>query len=680
MSYPTTRESTVSFCKYKHLIKCLTAYTGWSGNVLWELSVTGKNRRPWTARLALRFGMLIVGVLFVQPATAQAPVQPAAPSPAASQLVQQAQAVSISVHAFGLTDAAPIKDLQPTDLTLDVDGKPANFQLSRPWSRTINPKTGEAEDQPNMLIILPAGGPLDRNDIVNETIAALKAAPVAGWNISILDDSGHQTRYTRQLPLVLTELEKIGAESPQSTYLSDWRHTAAVAIASMRDLPGRRVVLSLGDLFHEVIYRGYNQVYNGFEIVDVSTAARAAGVILYSAQSSREIDSLRRLPAPYSLVGSGPWMLLSDNDFLDGWICGSVADTFQQIRNNGMAAYDMQLHLTLKQMDGLPHTVSVTANRKQMILNAPTFYMAPSLTQLQELSQASPALRRALRHPQSNPAAPLQLGTQMEYFPHPDGKTGTQLIGLGLFWTPTTPPPSSLELAEQFEQTTTGFKVATTVRQMDWFENEPIWNTSLEVGPGDYRLRAAAADSTGKFTAGTSKDFSVAPTDPDETVRISSLVIGRSCLFSPPPPQNEAQPSQSQPIDYLRAGNCTIELEPSHSFSPQDVLWTLVRITPVGKLANRPAKDWKGDFILVDAKGSSLARQPVHWLEAEDGSFVGTSAFQLGDPKLKLEDGEYALVLALRGPGIEQDYSEDAPFLVFGAGSRNDADSAHDHR
>jgi hypothetical protein len=52
----------------------------------------------------------------------------------------------------------------------------------------------------------------------------------------------------------------------------------------------------------------------------------------------------------------------------------------------------------------------------------------------------------------------------------------------------------------------------------------------------------------------------------------------------------------------------------------------------------------------------------------------------LGDPKLKLEDGEYALVLALRGPGIEQDYSEDAPFLVFGAGSRNDADSAHDHR
>ena len=129
-------------------------------------------------------------------------------------------------------------------------------------------------------------------------------------------------RYTRQLPLVISEMEKIGVESPQSTNLADWRHTAAVAIASMRDLPGRRVVLSLGDLFHEVVYQDYDQVYNAFEVIDVSTAARAAGVILYSADSSKEIDSLRRFPAPYSLVGTGPWMLLSDNSLLDGWICG----------------------------------------------------------------------------------------------------------------------------------------------------------------------------------------------------------------------------------------------------------------------------------------------------------------------------------------------------------------------
>ncbi|MGC2250282.1 MAG: hypothetical protein WA626_06375, partial [Acidobacteriaceae bacterium] len=138
--------------------------------------------------------------------------------------------------------------------------------------------------------------------------------------------------------------------------------------------------------------------------------------------------------------------------------------------------------------------------------------------------------------------------------------------------------------------------------------------------------------------------------------------------------------SQSQSVDYLRAGNCTIQLEPSHSYSPQDVLWTLVRITPVGKLANRPAKDWKGDFILVDAKGSSLAKQPVHWIQGEDGSFVGTSAFQLSDPKLKLEDGEYALVLTLKGPGIEENYSEDAPFLVFGAGNSAKSADSRGHR
>ena len=86
-----------------------------------------------------------------------------------------------------------------------------------------------------------------------------------------------------------------------------------------------------------------------------------------------------------------------------------------------------------------------------MIVNAPTFYMAPSLAQLQELSLASAPLRQALKNPPSNPAAPLQLGTQMEYFPHPDGKTGTQVVSTGLFWTGTTPPPLPVELAEQFQ-------------------------------------------------------------------------------------------------------------------------------------------------------------------------------------------------------------------------------------
>ncbi len=632
--------------------------------------MNGINRKPWTAPLGLRFGIeVIVCGLTCTTVFAQAPAPPPASSPGVSQLVQQAQTVSIPIHAFSLTDVAPVKDLQPTDLTLDVDSKPASFQLSRPWSKTINPKTGEADDQPNMLIILPGGGPLDRNEIVNETVAALKTAPISGWNISILDDSGNQSAYTRQLPLVISELEKIGAENPQSIGLVDWRHTAAVAIASMRELPGRRVVLSLGDLFHEVVDQGYGQVYDAFAVIDVSTAARAAGVILYSAEASKEIDLLRKFPRPYSLVGTGPWMLLSDNNLLDGWICGSVANTLQLIRNDRMAAYDLDLHLTLKQMDGLPHIVSVTPNRKQLILNVPTFYIAPSLRQLQVLARASAPLRQALENPPSNPDAPLQLGTQMEYFPHPDGKTGTQLVSTGLFWTGTTPPPSPIELAQQFQQTTTGFKLATTTSQIDWNAREPIWNTAIEVGPGDYRLNVAAADKTGKITAGLSKDFSVAPADPDETVRISSLVIGRSCLFMPPPQQSPGQPAQSHAIDYLRAGNCTIQLEPSHSYSPADVLWTLVRITPVGKLARRPAKDWKGDFNLVDANGSRLAKQPVHWLEGQDGSLVGTSAFQLGDPKLKLKDGEYAIVLTLEGPGIEEDYSEDASFLVFGAGA-----------
>ena len=637
--------------------------------------MSGNFLQPWVARFALRVGILTVAAITCAAALAQSPTPPATPlSPAASQLVQQAQTVSIPIHSFNLINGASIKDLQPTDLTLDVDGKPASFELSRPWSRTVNPKTGQPDDRPNMLIILPAGGPLDRNDIVNEAVAALKTAPISGWNISILDDSGNQSSYTRQLPLAISELEKVGAESPDSINLADWRHTAAVAIASMRDLPGRRVVLSLGNLFHEAVNQGYGQFYNAFEVLDVATAARAAGVILYSAEASKEIDSMRRFPPPYSLVGAGPWMLVSDNNFLDGWICGSVTGTLQQIHNDGMAAYDLDIYVAPNQMDGRPHTISVTPNRKQLILNVPTFYMAPSLTELQELSRMSGPLREALKNPPSNPDAPLQLGTQMEYFPHPDGKTGTQLVSTGLLWTGTTPPPSPIEMAEQFQETTTGFKLATRTSQIDWYAREPIWNSDIEVGPGDYRLNVAAADTTGKFTAGESKDFSVAPTDPDEQVRISSLVLGKACVFSPESLEASAQPptqpsSQSQTRDYLRAGNCTLQLDPGNAYSPQDIVWTLVRITPVGKLAARPAKDWKGSFQLVDANGSRLAEESIQWLPAEDGSLVGTTAFPLGNPKLKLSDGDYAVVLKLNGPGIEHDYAEDAPFLIYGAGA-----------
>lgn len=632
-------------------------------------------RQRWIGAFMLLAGMLVAGGFFCGSIFGQAKAESPAPSPAASQVIQQAETVRIPIHAFSQVDTSPIKDLQPSDLALEVEGKPASFQLSRPWSDTINPKTGQAEDEPNLLIILPAAGPLDRNDVVNEAIAALKAAPPSGWNISILDDSGDQTAYTRKIPLVITELEKIGAENPAPTDLSDWRLTASIAIASMRNLPGRRVVLSLGDLFHEMVYQGYSLVYDAFNVLDVSTAARAAGVILYSADSSREVEMLRQLPKPYSVLGSGPWMLRMDKNLLAGWITGSVAVTLQQIRNDGMAAYDMDLHLNPKQMDGLPHLISVTPRRKQMILNAPTFYPAPSMAQLQVLAQGSAALREALKNPVPNPAAPLQLGTQVEYFPHPDGKTGTQVISTGLLWTPTTAPPSRLQLAQQLQETTTGLTIATLVRHIDWYATEPIWSTAVEVAAGEYRLRVAAADETGKITAGLTRDFTVAPTDPDETVRISSLVVGRSCVFSPPPPDTEGR--QPQTINYLQAGNCTIQPEPSHSFSPEDVVWTLVRITPVGKLAGRPSKQWKGDFVLVDAKGSKLAQESIHWLAATDGSYVGTAAFQLGNPKLKLEDGEYAIVLKLRGPGIEPDYSEDAPLYVYGAGGNAGAATSH---
>ncbi len=644
--------------------------------------MTGKIRRRWTtSSVALSSCMIVAGLLNLEAAAQAGPS-----SEAASQLVQQAQTLHLPIHVFSHSDGSPIADLQPSDLSLTVDGKPRTFQLSRPWQRTVSPAAAPVdrpvggitdtsptptEDRPNLLIIVPLASPLDRNDAINEAVVALKTTPPSGWNISILDDSGNQTAYTRQLPRVITELEKIGAQRPAPTDLATWRSTAILAIASMRDLPGRRVVLSLGDIFHEVMYQGGNPVYDNFEATDVSTAARNVGAVIYAAESSHEINIVRLVYPHYSTVGSGPWMLLSQTEQLAGWLTSPVSDTIQKIRGDGMAAYDMDLNLEPKQMDGLPHLLSVTTQRQNAMVDAPAYYIAPSLAQLQDLSRVSESVRQALQHPPSDVSAPLQLATQLEYFPHPDGKTGTQLISTGLFWTKDTPPPPQLEMAQQLEQINTGFMIGTLVGRMEWSFAGPTWNTAMEVLPGTYKLRVAAAAVTGKITAGLTTSFTVAPPDRDEGVRISSLVIGKACVFSPRP-ETGAQP---QAIDYLRAGNCTLQLDPSHFFSPQDIVWTLVRITPVGKLTGHPSKEWKGSFLLVNIRGSKLAEVPIRWLSASDGSLVGTTAFSLDNPKLKLVNGAYAVLLKLKGPGIEPDYEEDAPFLLYGANGSAEASS-----
>ncbi len=619
-----------------------------------------KHQREWIAVFILAVCSAVLQLPMYGQGNAATAAQAESP-----EFIQQAQTLRIPINVFGRTTIAAVNGLKASDLILDVDGKPRSFQLSRPWDQTVNPKTGQPEDRPNLLIILPFDGPQYRNDAIDDALTSLQSKPNLDWNISILDDGGEQTAYTRDMATAIAELKRIRNENPANTDLESWRRTASLAIASMRVLPGRRVAMSLGDIFHEMVFDGDTLVYENFEAHDVAFAARSAGVVIYAADSFHEIGSLRGLFPYYYTLGFGPWMLLTRDDHLEGWISNFADDTIQEIQKDGMGAYDLDVHLDPKQMDGQAHAVSVASRRRDAIVNAPTFYMAPSLAQLQELSKGSAALRQALQSPSSDAGSPLQLGTQVEYFPHRGGHTGTQIISAGILWASATPPPPRVEVAMQMQQIDTGLMMGTIVGRMDWSSAEPVWTISADVNPGAYRLRIAAADPTGKIAVGATRELTVASPSPGETVRISSLAIGKSCVFAPPLPQAANHASTT---NYLKAGNCTIQLEPSHSFSPDDVLWTLARITPVGKLAQRPSKDWKGSFVLVDEKGSKLEEVPVAWLTAKDGSFIATAAIQLSDPKLKLTNGEYDVWFTLKGPGIERDYGEDAPFLVDGAG------------
>ncbi len=619
-----------------------------------------KHQQEWIAVFILAVCSAVVQLPMYGQANAVAAAQAELP-----EFIQQAQTLRIPINVFGRTTIAAVNGLKASDLVLEVDGKPRSFQLSRPWEQTVNPKTGQPEDRPNLLIILPFDGPQYRNDAIDDALTSLKSKPNLDWNISILDDGGEQTAYARDMGTAIADLKRIRSENPANTDLESWRRTASLAIASMRVLPGRRVAMSLGDIFHEMVFDGDILMYENYEAHDVAFAARSAGAVIYAADSFHEIGSLRGLFPYYYTLGFGPWMLLTRDDHLEGWISNFADDTLHEIQQDGMGAYDLDVHLDPKQMDGRAHAVSIASRRRDAIVNAPTFYMAPSLAQLQELSKGSAALRQALQSPSSDAGSPLQLGTQVEYFPHRDGHTGTQIVSAGILWTSATPPPPHVEVAIQMQQIDTGLMMGTIVGRMDWSSPEPVWTISANVDPGAYRLSIAAADPTEKIAVGATRELTVASPSSGETVRISSLAIGRSCIFSPPSPQAANHGSTT---NYLQAGKCTIQLEPSHTFSPDDVLWTLVRIRPVGKLAQRPSKNWKGSFVLVDGKGSKLEQVPVAWLTAKDGSFVATAAIQLSDPELKLTNGEYDVWLTLKGPGIERDYAEDAPFLVDGAG------------
>lgn len=579
------------------------------------------------------------------------------------QIVQDAQTLRIPLQALQQESAQPVKDLSPADLTLDLDGKPAAFQLSRPWAQTINEKTGQPEDMPNVLLILPLASSQPRELAIDEAIRALNAQPALGWNISILDANGDQSSYTRDMKAVVADLEKIRSESPDED-LDDWRRTATLAITSMRERPGRRIVLSLGDLFHETVFQHSRLVYDNFEIQDVASAAHDVGAVIYSADSIPEIADFRKLVPRYFPIGSGPWLLLAANGHIAGWITGTVSDTIRQIQQDGMGAYELDVHLTLAELNGQPRVVSVTRKRPRIILSAPPYAVAGDLAELRLLARISPALRRALKTPPAPGSTPLQLMTQMEYFPHQDGKSGTQTVTTGFYWNKATMPPAHLDTALELTQTNLGYIATATIGQVQWNSAEPIWNTSMPVIPGAYRLRVAAADATGKITAASTTPFTV-EAGSNDPVLISSLVLGKSCVFVPPVASSPT-PSNLQTVDYLRAGNCDLQPDPSHYYSPQDVVWTLVRITPVGTLATRPAKDWKASFLLVDGNGSKRAEEAVQWLIASDGSLIATTAFPLSNPKLKLQNGEYAVILQLRGPGIQNIYEEDAPFMIYG--------------
>lgn len=589
------------------------------------------------------------------------PAQTAAAPQAVPQIVQQASTMHIAVNVYD-QNTNPVANLTAGDFQLMVDGKPASFHLSRPWDSTLDAKTGKPVDRPNLLILLPYGAPTLRSDAMDEVVRYFDKVDSFDWNVSIMDDTGKQTPYTTDLQQIRKDMHAVAKDNPDYSGVDmySWRRKASLAIENMRDLPGRRVVMSLGDIFHEQIYTNFTLVYDNFEAHDVAGAARSSGAFIYAAESFQEMGRIRGLWPYYYTLGFGPWLLLDENNQVEGWISNFVTDTIHQIQQDRDASYVLDMPLTPEQMDGGLHRIHVGLSNPKLLLSAPAFYAAPNRADLMKIADSPAYLQNALLHPGAD--STLVTIPRVDYFPSATESGGDQIISLGFFWNANTPPPNQLYLLAQLVQSNTGLSDGVIRERLLWTGDGPVLRFAARVFPGAYLLTVAASDAGGHVVSSASYPFTVAPRGNDP-VLMSSLVVGKACAFVPQTveksPQNTALSN-----DLLLAGHCVVGPDPIGYFSPRDVLWTLVRMTPTGKFSDRPPSSWKGRFTLRDEKGKVLEEQPVAWIDQGHGNYVATVGLPLSSDKLT--NGDYAVALELSGPGLGRDYYEDSIISLYG--------------
>lgn len=615
------------------------------------------------AYLAIIFLLCVAGVATAQNNSASTP-----------DFLQKAQTVHIPIQVY-TQNTTPATALTAQDFHLTVDGNPTTFQLSRPAQNipeTIAQTGAPGADRPNLLILLPFGAPVFRADAIAEAVRYFDTIKSFDWNVSIMDDTGQQSAYTDKLPQIRRDMHEVAKENPDYTGvdMESWRRKACLAMESMRELPGRRVVISLGDIFHEQIYDDYTLMYDNFEAHDVARAARSAGAFIYASESYQELGRIHGLWPYYYVLGFGPWLLMDEDNHVEGWITNYFSDTIDQIRSEQKAAYVLDMTLTPQQMDGKIHRIFVSATNSKLLLSAPPFYVAPNREELLRLAAAPTYLRDALLHPAESTT--LEIAPRLDFFPSAAGIGGTQVMTLGFLWNSTTPPPTSIHLLTQLVQSNYGIAGGTLLGSLPWSGNEPTWQISASVVPGSYLLRVAASDLSGKIVSSAAYPFTVDPTI-NEPVLLSSLVVGKSCEFLPPMTTQHKPGDVLQPAELLLAGHCWVKPDPTGYFSPQQVLWTLVRMTPTGKFAGKESSSWKGRFTVRDGKGKVQAEAPVKWLPQAQGRYVATAAFPIAGGKLK--NGEYSLVLELKGPGLGRNYFQESPFSVYGL---PDAEEASD--
>ncbi len=565
-------------------------------------------------------------------------------------------------------DHLPAGNLQNSDLTLLIDGKPRAFTLVRPWKM---PADASGEDIPFLLVLLPPNQPIMHHLILSrlQRYFEQEITDDAGrvrWQLAVVDSDGTSTNFTRDKAELLQLFARLDKKtSPMilagTSSAAGWTTEEENSIAFMRFLPGRKIVLAVEPQQTSVYSTNTDSTLLHWFPADAVQDARQAGATLFVVNPAGPVngDGLN------SMQTSLMWRTA---DASGGNFDNSLRVILKEIAGDRDANYLLR-YMAEQQDDDHSSVVQVVLRDRTLhaILGTP-FSRSVLFSEPAEKPEGSAAVQRLSKASRKAVSqGSLRLAVRADNFPNRSGRYNTVPLSAELQWLGEQAGPREVEVLESLEFSYTGFALAKRHLTVQWNGRKVSWVRVNRLMPGEYIWRVAATDREGEALASAVTRFHVQAIDPAH-VTLSSLVLTRGCGARIEAQNTGADFDRLKPRvagqslygEVFEIAGCREQTNPIAEYSVHDPLTAFVRVYLPPKVDKGRLDQWQPEFSLRNTAGAVQA-----WtVSLVNDSLPGYLA-QLQIPAGSLQPGRYALHFALRGPGIHGKVEADTTISVI---------------